>query len=385
MQSHLGATFFTSSSSSANCWPVIASSRSPNRSIQKELYLVYRLCCNTILRDGGLCPHRTACACSSVTCLAQHLAQILWNPRLIFCAVYVIVTNQCGFVCWGPKKAVLLAELDREEGSKTVLCCDGKRWLVWESRSRDWSERERERESCSEVKWRNSHRLIWCVNQRPEEGELFGEMEDWIEEKGATACGWSHTVLKHQAASRFSSLAGVEGCPMHCASVILVWLSLNIYICLCTLLQESVLSPYWAHEHIFQHLAHLLPINKYHRSLFFLCALVWTTNGIVIFPDLWQVTLSKVKTSCADTLHDHSLLQTFRGLLHTSDCQEKSVGTVARSLILSYGLIFPLAVQSFCVCLFLTALVNHSLLLPIISVCAMSLFFYLLAYFKKIL
>ena len=30
----------------------------------------------------------------------------------------------------------------------------------------------RERESCSEVKWIKSHGLIWCVNQRPEEGEL---------------------------------------------------------------------------------------------------------------------------------------------------------------------------------------------------------------------
>jgi len=39
-------------------------------------------------------------------------------------------------------------------------------------------------------------------------------------------------------------------------------------------------------------------------------------------------TLSKVKISYADTSHDQSLLQTVRGLLHTSDCQEKSVGTV---------------------------------------------------------
>ena len=29
---------------------------------------------------------------------------------------------------------------------------------------------ERERESCSEVKWRNICRLIWCVNQRLERG-----------------------------------------------------------------------------------------------------------------------------------------------------------------------------------------------------------------------
>jgi len=68
--------------------------------------------------------------CSSVTCLATHVAQTLWYQSLIFCAVYVIVTYQCVSVFWGPKKVVLLAELDRERGSETVLCCDGKRWLV---------------------------------------------------------------------------------------------------------------------------------------------------------------------------------------------------------------------------------------------------------------
>jgi len=34
-----------------------------------------------------------------------------------------------GSVCWGPKRAVLLADLDRG-GSETVLYCDGKRWLL---------------------------------------------------------------------------------------------------------------------------------------------------------------------------------------------------------------------------------------------------------------
>ena len=159
---------------------------------------------------------------------------------------------------------------------------------------------------------------------------------------------------------------------------------INIYMCLCTLLQERVLSPYWAHKHIFQHLAHLLPINKYHRSLLFFCALVRTTSGIAIFPDSWQVTLGKVKTSCADTLHDHSLLQTLRGLLHTSECQEKTCGNFWKSLYFLMDWFFPRLYSPF-VCLFLTALVNHSLPLPIISVRAMTLFFYLLAYFKKFL
>jgi hypothetical protein len=81
-------------------------------------------------------------------------------------------------------------------------------------------------------------------------------------------------------------------------------------------------------------------------------------------------TLSKVRISCADTSHDQSLLQTLRGLLRTSDCQEKSVGTVWWSLIVSYRLICPLAVQSFknlcvlydrCPCFLLCALLCLSL------------------------
>ena len=52
------------------------------------------------------------------------------EPKVNFLAVYVLVTYQGGSICWDPKKAILLVELDREGGSKTVLCCNGKRWLV---------------------------------------------------------------------------------------------------------------------------------------------------------------------------------------------------------------------------------------------------------------
>ena len=45
--------------------------------------------------------------------------------------------------------------------------------------------RERERESCSEVKWRNSCRLVWCVNQRLERRGSCCE-EKWRTEYAVT-------------------------------------------------------------------------------------------------------------------------------------------------------------------------------------------------------
>jgi len=74
---------------------------------------------------------------------------------------------ECGFVRWVLGRAVLLSELDREGGVIQCFAVMG---------SGGWFEilgAETEvRDSCSEVKRRNSCRLIWRVNQRMERGDL---------------------------------------------------------------------------------------------------------------------------------------------------------------------------------------------------------------------
>ena len=63
------------------------------------------------------------------------------------------------------KWAIRLAEMGRDGGSERVPCCGGEVTVVW---------------------------VIMWIGVQTEEGELWGETEDWIGERDVMTCGCSH-------------------------------------------------------------------------------------------------------------------------------------------------------------------------------------------------